>query len=163
MTGPCDLSERGQAGPMLVIAAGLIGAAERTVPSALCWCAWCSGPGALAKVLEHAQAQVPVRPAERRHIVELLQHHDVHDAGYFAPGHGRAVPALDEGPHIPLSPSEIHGEGGQQTRIIASIVRRSGQPCLSGAWLHPDQPDLRAMTNDHRGTASRPERRLFVR
>lgn len=27
------------------------------------------------------------RPAERRHIVELLQHHDVHDAGYFGPGH----------------------------------------------------------------------------
>jgi hypothetical protein len=79
---------------MLVIAAGLIGAAERAEPSALCWCAWCSGPGALAKMPEHAQAQVPVRPAERRHIVELLQHHDVHDAGYFGPGNAAADPRL---------------------------------------------------------------------
>jgi hypothetical protein len=39
----------------------------------------------LAKVPEHAQAQVPVRPAEQRHIVELPQRHDLHDAGYFAP------------------------------------------------------------------------------
>ena len=30
--------------------------------------------------------QVPVRPAERRRIVALLQRHDVHDLDYFGPG-----------------------------------------------------------------------------
>ena len=36
--------------------------------------------------------QVPARPAERRRIAALLQHHYVHDVGYFGPGHLRAVP-----------------------------------------------------------------------
>jgi hypothetical protein len=30
--------------------------------------------------------QVPVRPKERQRIAELLQHHYVHDVGYFGPG-----------------------------------------------------------------------------
>jgi hypothetical protein len=39
--------------------------------------------------------QVPARPAERRHVVALLQHHDVHDVGYFGPGTFEQFPALD--------------------------------------------------------------------
>ena len=55
-----DLTERGLAGPMDVIAARLIGAAERTVSSAVRWCAWRTGPRASATVPGPAQAQVPV-------------------------------------------------------------------------------------------------------
>jgi hypothetical protein len=39
--------------------------------------------------------QVPVRPAERRRIAELLQHHHVHDVGYFGPGTFEQFPILD--------------------------------------------------------------------
>jgi hypothetical protein len=39
--------------------------------------------------------QVPVRPAERRRIVALLQRHDVHDLGYFGPGTFEQFPILD--------------------------------------------------------------------
>jgi len=39
--------------------------------------------------------QVPVRPAERRRIVALLQGHDVHDLGYFGPGTFEQFPILD--------------------------------------------------------------------
>jgi hypothetical protein len=39
--------------------------------------------------------QVPVRPTERRHVVELLQHHHVHDVGYFGPGTFEQFPAID--------------------------------------------------------------------
>ena len=39
--------------------------------------------------------QVPVRPPERRRIVELLQHHHVHDVGYFGPGTFEQFPTLD--------------------------------------------------------------------
>jgi hypothetical protein len=38
--------------------------------------------------------QVPVRPTERRHVVELLQHH-VHDVGYFGPDAFEQFPAID--------------------------------------------------------------------
>jgi hypothetical protein len=30
--------------------------------------------------------RVPVRPAGRRRVVDVLQHHQVHDVGYFGPG-----------------------------------------------------------------------------
>ena len=30
--------------------------------------------------------QVPVPPKQRRHVAGLLQHHHVHDVGYFGPG-----------------------------------------------------------------------------
>ena len=30
--------------------------------------------------------QVPAQPAQRRRVVELLQHHHVHDLGYFGAG-----------------------------------------------------------------------------
>ena len=30
--------------------------------------------------------QVPVRPADRHNVAGLLQHHHVHDLGYFGPG-----------------------------------------------------------------------------
>ena len=39
--------------------------------------------------------QVPARPAERRRIAELLQHHYVHDVGYFGPGTFEQFPILD--------------------------------------------------------------------
>jgi hypothetical protein len=39
--------------------------------------------------------QVPVRPKERRRIAELLQHHHVHDVGYFGPGTFEQFPAVD--------------------------------------------------------------------
>jgi hypothetical protein len=39
--------------------------------------------------------QVPVRPAERRRIVALLQRHDVHDLGYFGQGTFEQFPVLD--------------------------------------------------------------------
>jgi hypothetical protein len=38
--------------------------------------------------------QVPVWPKERR-VAELLQHHHVHDVGYFGPGTFEQFPALD--------------------------------------------------------------------
>jgi len=38
--------------------------------------------------------QVPVRPAERRRIVALLQRHDVHDLGYFGQGTFEQFPIL---------------------------------------------------------------------
>jgi len=41
--------------------------------------------------------RVPVRPAERRHIVALLQGHRVHDLGYFGPGTFEQFPILDTG------------------------------------------------------------------
>jgi len=41
--------------------------------------------------------QVPVRPADRRRVVALLQRHDVHDLGYFGPGTFEQFPILDEG------------------------------------------------------------------
>jgi hypothetical protein len=40
--------------------------------------------------------QVPAPPKERRRIVEVLQHHHVHDVGYFGPGTFEQFPALDE-------------------------------------------------------------------
>jgi hypothetical protein len=40
--------------------------------------------------------QVPVRPKERRRVAELLQHHHVHDVGYFGSGTFEQFPALDE-------------------------------------------------------------------
>ena len=39
--------------------------------------------------------RVPVRPAGRRQVVELLQHHQVHDVGYFGPGTFEQFPILD--------------------------------------------------------------------
>jgi len=39
--------------------------------------------------------QVPVRPKERQRIAELLQHHYVHDVGYFGPGTFEQFPILD--------------------------------------------------------------------
>jgi hypothetical protein len=39
--------------------------------------------------------QVPAPPAQRRRVVELLQHHHVHDVGYFAPGTFEQFPILD--------------------------------------------------------------------
>jgi len=39
--------------------------------------------------------QVPVRPAERRRVAELLQRHHVHDVGYFGPGTFGQFPAGD--------------------------------------------------------------------
>ena len=39
--------------------------------------------------------QVPVRPAQRRRIAELLQHHHVHDLGYFGPGTFEQFPVID--------------------------------------------------------------------
>ena len=39
--------------------------------------------------------QVPVIPAERRRMVALLQHHHVHDLGYFGPGTFEQFPILD--------------------------------------------------------------------
>ena len=39
--------------------------------------------------------QVPVRPAERSRIAELLQHHYVHNVGYFGPGTFEQFPMLD--------------------------------------------------------------------
>jgi hypothetical protein len=39
--------------------------------------------------------QVPVPPKERRRIAELLQHHHVHDVGYFGPGTFEQFPAVD--------------------------------------------------------------------
>jgi hypothetical protein len=41
--------------------------------------------------------QVPVRPADRRRVVALLQRHDVHDLGYFGPGTFEQFPILDAG------------------------------------------------------------------
>ena len=41
--------------------------------------------------------QVPVIPAERRRMVALLQHHHVHDLGYFGPGTFEQFPVLDTG------------------------------------------------------------------
>jgi hypothetical protein len=39
--------------------------------------------------------QVPVRPKERQRIAELLQHHYVHEVGYFGPGTFEQFPILD--------------------------------------------------------------------
>jgi hypothetical protein len=39
--------------------------------------------------------QVPVHPAERSRIAALLQHHYVHDVGYFGPGTFEQFPILD--------------------------------------------------------------------
>ena len=39
--------------------------------------------------------QVPAQPAQRRRVVALLQHHHVHDVGYFAPGTFEQFPILD--------------------------------------------------------------------
>jgi hypothetical protein len=39
--------------------------------------------------------QVPARPAERRRVAAMLQHHGVHDVGYFGPGTFEQFPALD--------------------------------------------------------------------
>ena len=39
--------------------------------------------------------RVPVRPAERRRIVAMLQGHQVHDLGYFGPGTFEQFPILD--------------------------------------------------------------------
>jgi hypothetical protein len=39
--------------------------------------------------------QVPAPPAQRRRVAELLQHHQVHDVGYFAPGTFEQFPILD--------------------------------------------------------------------
>ena len=39
--------------------------------------------------------RVPVRPAGRCRVVELLQHHQVHDVGYFGPGTFEQFPILD--------------------------------------------------------------------
>jgi hypothetical protein len=39
--------------------------------------------------------QVPARPAQRRRVAELLQHHHVHDVGYFAPGTFEQFPILN--------------------------------------------------------------------
>ena len=39
--------------------------------------------------------QVPAQPAQRRHIVALLQGHYVHDVGYFGPGTFEQFPILD--------------------------------------------------------------------
>ena len=39
--------------------------------------------------------QVPVRPTERGHVAGLLQHHHVHDVGYFGPGTFEQFPAID--------------------------------------------------------------------
>ena len=41
--------------------------------------------------------RVPVRPAERRRIAELLQRHYVHDVGYFGPGTFEQFPIPDPG------------------------------------------------------------------
>jgi hypothetical protein len=39
--------------------------------------------------------QVPVWPKERHRIAELLQHHHVHDVGYFGPGTFEQFPVID--------------------------------------------------------------------
>jgi hypothetical protein len=39
--------------------------------------------------------QVPVRPDWRDRVVEVLQHHHVHDVGYFGPGTFEQFPAAD--------------------------------------------------------------------
>jgi hypothetical protein len=39
--------------------------------------------------------RVPVRPAGRRRVVDVLQHHQVHDVGYFGPGTFEQFPILD--------------------------------------------------------------------
>jgi len=39
--------------------------------------------------------QVPAQPAQRHPVVALLQHHYVHDLGYFAPGTFEQFPILD--------------------------------------------------------------------
>ena len=41
--------------------------------------------------------RVPVRPAERRRIAELLQRHYLHDVGYFGPGTFEQFPIPDPG------------------------------------------------------------------
>ena len=41
--------------------------------------------------------QVTVRPAGRHHVAELLQHHHVHDVGYFGPGTFEQFPPADTG------------------------------------------------------------------
>jgi len=41
--------------------------------------------------------RVPVRPAERHRIADLLQRHYVHDVGYFGPGTFEQFPAPDQG------------------------------------------------------------------
>ena len=41
--------------------------------------------------------QVPVRPAERYHVAGLLQHHHVHDVGYFGPGTFEQFSGADAG------------------------------------------------------------------
>jgi len=39
--------------------------------------------------------QVPARPADRYRVAALLQRHQVHDVGYFAPGTFEQLPILD--------------------------------------------------------------------
>ena len=39
--------------------------------------------------------QVPAQPALRRRVVDLLQRHEVHDVGYFAPGTFEQFPIPD--------------------------------------------------------------------
>jgi len=41
--------------------------------------------------------RVPARPADRQRIAALLQRHQVHDVGYFAPGTFEQFPDLDTG------------------------------------------------------------------
>ena len=43
----------------------------------------------------HARVERDDPLAERRHVVGLLQHHRVHDVGYFGPGTFEQFPALD--------------------------------------------------------------------
>ena len=39
--------------------------------------------------------QVPVPPKQRRRVAGLLQHHHVHDVGYFGPGTFEQFPDVD--------------------------------------------------------------------
>jgi hypothetical protein len=39
--------------------------------------------------------RVPAQPAQRLRVVALLQHHHLHDLGYFAPGTFEQFPILD--------------------------------------------------------------------
>ena len=41
--------------------------------------------------------QVPVRPADRHNVAGLLQHHRVHDVGYFGPGTFEQFSSADAG------------------------------------------------------------------
>jgi hypothetical protein len=78
--------------------------------------------------------QVPVPPAQRRRVVELLQHHHVHDVGHFAAGTfgqfpiRRRLTAVGAGPTTAPAACPIGGAStGSHRHLLSDLQDPAGQ------------------------------------